>query len=349
MNRDGLTALVDCQPRAALAHLPTPLERHGDLLVKRDDQTGLAFGGSKLRALEFFVGEALRRRAKVLVVVGSPQSNFCRLTAAVAARQGLQCRLLIVGNARDGHDLSGNRWLSSLFGAELIPVDSASARETISDYLSQLQRDGVPFYFIEGGGHAPEALWGYLQASVELLTQLGTVGTMPDRLFVACGRGTTYAGFLLGLRLLDCPIPITGVSVARDQNRCRSEIHDVIDRFCRQYGLKNPVVESDIWIDDRWIGPGYDAVPPERWRIIVGQARRRGLLLDPIYTSRAMQAVLESVHRAACRTALFIHTGGLPGLFDVRLAGGLESIAEKNSLPVASAGNSQGPEHEDEN
>lgn len=320
MNRDELIALIDRQPRATLTHLPTPLEWYGDLLVKCDDQTGLAFGGSKLRMLEFFVGEALRRGAKVLVTAGSPQSNHCRLAAAAAAKCGLRCRLLIIGPEDGPSRASGNGWLSDIFGAETIPVDRVSAPEEIEDYLSRLQHEGVPFYFIEEGGHTPLALWGYLRASVELLSQLEAAGTVPERLFLACGRGTTQAGLLLGLRLLGCRIPILGASVARDQDRCMVEIREVIARFCRQYDMKNPVAESDIEVDDRWVGGGYDAVSPERWQVVTDQARRNGLLLDPLYTSRAMQALLEHTRRVPGSTALLVHTGGLPGLFDGRPA-----------------------------
>jgi 1-aminocyclopropane-1-carboxylate deaminase/D-cysteine desulfhydrase-like pyridoxal-dependent ACC family enzyme len=316
MKPEELSALIEEQPRVVLTRVPTPLEKRGNMLIKRDDLTDLAFGGTKVRMLEFHLGEALRRQAMVLVTAGSPQSNFCRLAATAAARCGLRCQLLLIDDHNSVQDLQGNRLLSRLCGAEMVHIDRASASDEIACFLSNLRQEGVPFYFIDMGGHIPLSLWGYLQLAIELKTQLDDAEVVVDRVFLACGRGTTQAGLLLGMRLLGCPICITGVSVARDRDRCKTEISSIIGRFCEQYQVKNPVTESDIEIDDRWIGPGYEIVTPERWRIVMEQARRNALLLDPLYTSRATQALLEHGCERDKSLSLLVHTGGLPGLFD---------------------------------
>ena len=319
MDRQDLQRLLATQPRAALGHFPTPLQSFSRLLVKRDDLTDLAMGGNKVRKLEFFVGEALAQDARTLVTLGSLQSNHCCLTAAAAARYGLACRLLMVGQPEEGHRLEGNRLLSALLGAEMFYIDPASARQQIDDHLDDLRRDGVPFYFIPGGGHSPTGLLGYLAASLELTAQLDELGVSPTRLFVTCGTGTTQAGLLLGLRLLGWPLRVTGVSVARSAKRCRNEIRTVIAEFCERHMLDNPVTESDIEVDEHWIGAGYDAVPPERWGVITAVAQRYALLLDPIYTGRAMQAVFDHLTQEDSGEVIFVHTGGLPGLFVSRL------------------------------
>ncbi|HUU20547.1 MAG TPA: pyridoxal-phosphate dependent enzyme [Sedimentisphaerales bacterium] len=315
MKKDDLHGLIAGRPRTCLGRFPTPLQSFSQLIVKRDDLTDLAMGGSKVRMLEFFVGEALARSAQILVTAGPLQSNHCRLTAAAAARCGLECHLLIIGQPENKHRLEGNKLLSVLLGAQLFHIDRASAKEQIDEHLTNLRKNHVPFYFISDAGHSPTGLWGYLSASLELITQLEELCVSPGRLYVACGRGTAQAGLLLGLRLLGCSLSVIGVSVARSSVRCQNEIHTVIGEFCEQHKLDNPVSETDIEIDDRWIGAGYDAVPPERWQIIAEEARRNALLLDPIYTGRTMQAVLDYVSRGGREKVIFVHTGGLPGLF----------------------------------
>jgi 1-aminocyclopropane-1-carboxylate deaminase/D-cysteine desulfhydrase-like pyridoxal-dependent ACC family enzyme len=218
----------------------------------------------------------------------------------------------------------------------MILVHRQTAREQITSHLAALQRDQVPFYFIDKAGHAPLGLWGYLNAAQELHAQFERLSRPPDRIYLACGTGTTQAGLLLGLRLLGCPVRITGVTVARTAERCQAEIEQVVEDFCHHHGLDNPLTPGDIEIDNRWVGPAYDAVPAQRWRVIAEQAGQRGLLLDPIYTSRAMQATLDSLAREQDKTTVFLHTGGLPGLFDSSLHDELDAVIRSD--PVARPG-----------
>jgi len=315
MEKDNLHSLIAAQPRMRLGYFPTPLQSFSQLIVKRDDLTDLAMGGSKVRMLEFLVGEALAQGARMLVTAGPLQSNHCRLTAAAAARCGLECHLLIIGQPENEYKLEGNKLLSTLLGAQLFHIDRASAKEQIDEHLTNLRRDHVPFYFISDAGHSPTGLWGYLAASLELITQLEGLRVSPTRLFLACGRGTTQAGLVIGLRLLGCSLPVVGVSVARSAERCQNEIRTVIAKFCEQYKLDNPVSKADVQIDDSWIGAGYDVVPLERWQVIAEEAQRDAILLDPIYTGRTMQAVLDYMSQGDKGTVIFVHTGGLPALF----------------------------------
>ena len=315
MNKNDLNGLIAARPRMRLGHFPTPLQSFSQLIVKRDDLTDLAMGGSKVRMLEFFVGEALAQNAKMLVTAGPLQSNHCRLTAAAAAQCGLACHLLTIEQRDNKHRLEGNRLLSVLLGARLFHIDRASAKEQIDEHLTNLRRNHVPFYFISDAGHSPTGLWGYLAASLELITQLEELRLSPTRLFLACGRGTAQAGLVLGLRLLGCSLPVVGVSVARSAERCQNEIRTVIAKFCEQYKLDNPVSKADVKIDDSWIGTGYDVVPSERWQVIAEEARRDAILLDPIYTGRTMQAVFDYMSRGDKGKVIFVHTGGLSALF----------------------------------
>jgi len=315
MKKDDLHGLIAARPRMRLGHFPTPLQSFSQLIVKRDDLTDLAMGGSKVLMLEFCVGEALAQSATMLVTAGSLQSNHCRLPAAAAAQCGLAFHLLTIEQRDNKHRLEGNRLLSVLLGARLFHIDRVSAKEQIDEHLTNLRRNHVPFYFISDAGHSPKGLWGYLAASLELITQLEELRVSPTRLFLACGRGTAQAGLVLGLRLLGCSLPVVGVSVARSAERCQNEIRTVIAKFCEQYKLDNPVSKADVQIDDSWIGAGYDVVPSARWEVIAEDAQRDAILLDPIYTGRTMQAVLDYMSRGDKGKVIFVHTGGLPALF----------------------------------
>jgi 1-aminocyclopropane-1-carboxylate deaminase/D-cysteine desulfhydrase-like pyridoxal-dependent ACC family enzyme len=305
--------LLKSLPRVALGKYPTPLDVFADLAVKREDLSDPAFGGNKTRALEYLVGEALAQGAKTLVTMGSRHSNHCRLTAAAAARYGLRCRLLIVDAEPVEPQLKGNRLLSHLLGAEETVIPLATARENIDAELAKLREAGESIYFIPGGGANSVGLLGYIAAGLELVEQIEALSPRDWHLYLACGTGATQAGLLLALALGRREIPVTGVCIARSAERCRREIINLSSEFCRLHAIANPLDATNIDVKDDWIGEGYGVVSPRRLEVITDTARRYALFVDPIYTGRVMEAVNES--REDGKTPLFIHTGGLPGLF----------------------------------
>jgi D-cysteine desulfhydrase family pyridoxal phosphate-dependent enzyme len=303
-----------------LAHLPTPVEpldRLSDwlggprLLVKRDDLTGLALGGNKARKLDLLCAEALASGANVLVTGGGSQSNHARMTAAAANRLGLSCHLAVAGDMPP-KEASGNLLLARLLGAELHFTgtrDYYSAEAAITDLAARLAADGHRPYAIPIGGASVTGVRAYLEAADELLGQLDSP---PDWIVVADGSGGTHAGLLAGL---GGPTRIVGVDVGT-----RPDLEDVIPALAaaaaRIAGREEPQVAPII--DHTRFGAGYGAPTDATKEAIQAAARTEGLLLDPVYTGKAMAGLIGWAREgrfAPGETVVFWHTGGTPALF----------------------------------
>jgi D-cysteine desulfhydrase family pyridoxal phosphate-dependent enzyme len=303
-----------------LAHLPTPvepLERLSEwlggprLLVKRDDLTGLALGGNKARKLELLCAEALAAGASLLVTGGGSQSNHTRMTAAAANRLGLGCHLAVAGDAKPQAP-SGNLLLNHLLGAELHFTgtrDYYAAEAAITDLAARLEADGHRPYAIPIGGASVTGVLAYLEAADELAGQLDPP---PDWVVVADGSGGTHAGLLAGLA---GRTRILGVDVGT-----RPDLDQVVPALAaaaaRAAGREEPKVEAII--DHSRFGPGYGAPTPEAREAIRAAARTEGLILDPVYTGKAMAGLIGWAREgrfAPDETVLFWHTGGAPALF----------------------------------
>ena len=200
---------IDSLPRYRLAHLPTPLEElktlsrelaGPDLLIKRDDQTGLALGGNKTRKLEFLVGAALEQGADTLVTLGAAQSNHCRQTAAAAAKAGLRCELILNGKKPDV--ANGNLLLNELLGANLHWIDRPQRAAKLSELDAQLRAQGRKPYVIPVGGSNGVGATGYVVAMLELAEQLRASGRRVDHHVFGTSSGGTQAGIVLGARII---------------------------------------------------------------------------------------------------------------------------------------------------
>ncbi|MDJ0942748.1 MAG: D-cysteine desulfhydrase family protein [Kiloniellales bacterium] len=323
---------LDSFPRAALGHLPTPLEPLPNLsasigrrlFVKRDDCTGLALGGNKVRQLEFYLGEALAQRADTVLITGAVQSNFVRLAAAAACKLGLACEVQLedrVPGKGETYRRSGNALLDRLFGAVIHHYpdgeDEAGADRRIKEIAEALKAEGRRPYVIPlAPGHPPLGALGYVAAAQELLAQCGAAGLGFDEIVVASGSGHTHAGLLFGLRALGCDLPVTGICV----RRAAGLQHPRIVRRCREIAelieAPNPVADADVLVDDRDLAPGYGRLNPAVREAVDLAARREGLLLDPVYTGRTLAGLLRRAEALAeGARLLFVHTGGTPALF----------------------------------
>lgn len=320
-------------PKIPLAQLPTPLEpldRLADwlggprILVKRDDQTGLALGGNKARKLEYLCAEAIEAGADVLVTGGGHQSNHVRMTAAAANRLGLAAHLVLGGERPAA--MSGNLLLDRLLGAT---VEFSGAEEyyeveaAIEDAASRLGAAGRrPFVLPIGGASVTGAL-AYVEAADELMKQAGDAGLTVDRIFVADGSGGTHAGLLAGL---PAGVHMIGVDVGTRPDldayvpKRAAEVADVAGR---------PAPPTQAVVDHDHFGKGYGSLTPECTEALRTTARRCGLLLDPVYTGKAMAALFTWVRGGRVgedETVVFWHTGGTPALFarhyEERLAAG---------------------------
>ncbi|MGI4877867.1 MAG: D-cysteine desulfhydrase [Janthinobacterium lividum] len=296
-----------------------------DLWIKRDDLLGLAGGGNKTRKLEFLVADALAQGADTLVTVGAVQSNHCRLTLAAAVREGLKCRLVLEERVPGSYraDASGNNLLFDLLGVEAVTVvpagtDLAAAMQSVVDELAAEGRKG---YAIVGGGSNPLGALGYVACAEELLAQSFDMGVAFDRIVVASGSAGTHAGLLVGLTGANANIPLTGINVRRTQAEQEANVHALAEATATFAGLAGGIPRASVVALDRWVGPGYSLPTPGMVEAVRLLAAHEGVLLDPVYTGKAMAGLIALVREGAFargERVLFVHTGGAPVLFAYR-------------------------------
>lgn len=320
-------------PRAELAHKPTPVDEmknlsafvgNTKLYVKRDDCTGLAFGGNKVRQLEFYFGEAMAQSADTVLITGAIQSNFVRLTAAAACKLGMQCHIQLedrVAGVDQVYKNSGNVLLDRMFGANLHYYDKgedeAGADKRIRNMAHSLKEQGRQPYVIPlAPGHPPLGSLGYVLSAYELIDQMKKINLHFDEIVVASGSGHTHAGLLFGLRALDCYTMVTGVCVRRDAAAQRKRILDHCIEIAKLLGMDSPVEEGDIRLNDDFLAPGYGKTNPPTMEAIKLAAQMEGLIVDPTYTAKSMAGFIDIARNTESEHAmLFIHTGGQPAVF----------------------------------
>jgi D-cysteine desulfhydrase family pyridoxal phosphate-dependent enzyme len=294
-------------------HAPTPLDEAPRLsaelglrlLVKRDDQTGLALGGNKARKLELLVADAIARGCDTLIATGGAQSNFARMAAAAAARCGLACHLVLSGSAPE-HD-SGNLVLDRLFGATIEFAGTEHWGELETRVAAVAAKLGARAYPMPVGGSTPLGALGYVDAASELLAQIGRA---PDWIVVADGSGGTHAGLLAGLPR---EVQVLGVDVARPPVPLVQHVAKLATATAALAGRGSPPNEP-IVVDHA--GPGYGAISDEARAAVQLAARTEGLVLDPVYTGKAMAGLIAAARAGRIGgTVVFWHTGGSPALF----------------------------------
>jgi D-cysteine desulfhydrase family pyridoxal phosphate-dependent enzyme len=313
-------------PRIRIAHLPTLVEllprlstalQGPRLLVKRDDQTGLALGGNKVRKLEFLLAEALANGARTLVTVGAAQSNHCRQTAALAARAGLDCVLVLGGSPPDRS--TGNLLLDEYFGAELV-WSGALKRDTV---LQQVFQDawsaGRRPYLIPLGGSTPVGAAGYMLAMQEYIAQAAERADLrADWIVLASSSGGTQAGLLAGARQAGWPGRILGISIDRPAPELQEIVAGLAQAAADLFGKPGSFSPGEVLVNDQFLGAGYGVVGPPEQEAIRLFARQEGLLLDPVYTGRAAAGMISLIRTGffnPSESVLFWHTGGTPAVF----------------------------------
>ncbi|HLE16551.1 MAG TPA: D-cysteine desulfhydrase family protein [Anaerolineales bacterium] len=307
--------------RVRFANLPTPVEPMPRLsaaldgprlLVKRDDLTGLAFGGNKTRKLEFLLAEARAHGARTLITAGAVQSNHCRQTAAAAARFGYDCILVLAGEKPGG--ISGNLLLDHVFGAEIVWTGRATRRQAL-DQAYQAARDGGRRpYLIPYGGSSPTGALAYAGALMELLEQ----GTRPDWVIFPSSSGGTQAGLALGAYLGDYPGKVLGISIDEPAGVLQERVAELAGKAAGLLGEALVIHPAEVLVNDSYLGQGYGVMgEPEREAVRLF-AHQEGLLLDPVYTGRAAAGLIDLIRKGRFgkdETVLFWHTGGGPALF----------------------------------
>ncbi len=318
-------------PRVRLAHLPTPLEPlerlSADLggppvFVKRDDMTGLAFGGNKTRKLEFLLADAGIAGADTVITAGGLQSNHVRQTAAAANRLGLACHL-VLQRYLDWPDAayleSGNLLLDGLLGARIHVAPPDRPRDEVVARLSdRLAAQGARPYVIPAGGSNAVGGLGYAAAAGEILDQCEAMGIDLGTVVFATASGGTQGGLIAGFALREAAVEVVGVNVDAKDPDLADKVARVAQGTAGLLGLGKRDVAGRVTIADGFGGEAYGVPTPEMQETLRVLARREALVLDPVYTGKAMAGLIGLVRQgrfAASRAVVFIHTGGLPGLF----------------------------------
>src|SRR5205823_1236756 len=319
---------IEALPRFRLAQLPTPIEELKSLsrelggpklLIKRDDQTSLALGGNKTRKLEFLVGQALEQGADTLVTAGAAQSNHCRQTAAAAARAGLRCELVLNGTKPELPN--GNLLLDELLGAHIHWVQRSEREAKLNEIADELRKQGSKPYVIPVGGSNGVGATGYVLAMMELAQQLDGMNRRIDHVIFASSSGGTQAGIVVGAKVTGFKGKVHGVSidwVESDAATYERELADIADEAAKYVGFNAQFAACDFTVVYDYLGDGYGIVGDLEREAIRLLASREGIVVDPVYTGRAMGALLDSIRKKAFRsdeTVLFWHTGGAPALF----------------------------------
>ena len=317
------------KPRLRFAHLPTPIEAMPrlsaalggpQLWVKRDDQSGLAFGGNKTRKLEYLLGDARAEGAKTLISAGAVQSNHCRQTVAAAAKFGFDCILVLFGDPPDPPD--GNHLLHHLLGAEIVFTEREAVQDKLEEVFLQAQSEGRKPYLIPYGGSNPIGAMGYVNAMLELVCQY----VNPDWIVFPSSSGGTQAGMLVGAQVSGFKGKILGISVDEPAAVLKPRVAELASATAAYIGETWQFKVEDVFVNDDYTGEGYAMMGEPEIEAIRLFAQQEALLVDPVYTGRAAAGMIDLIRKGFFRreeTVLFWHTGGSPALFAEKYQGRL--------------------------
>ena len=316
---------LDKLPRTNLVNLPTPLEEMPRLTkilngphlwIKRDDCTGLAFGGNKERKTEFVMADALSKKADVVITTGAIQSNHVRATTAAARKLGLKAVLVLYGAKPKTYD--GNLLLDHLLGAEIRFINGKEQKPNPMDEVAkELTKKGHVPYIIPEGASYPVGALSYVNAMLELLTQAQDMKLKINCVVHASGSGGTQAGLVLANKALESKIIIDGICLEPNSDWLAKKTVEIANGAAKLLDIKVTVAPNDVTLIEEYAGE-YGKLTPEISNTIKLVAQTEGILLDPVYTGKAMAGLIEMIrhnHFKKDDNVVFIHTGGTPALF----------------------------------
>lgn len=321
--------MIKIPEKISLANLPTKIEKlerlteylgGPNIYVKRDDQTGTEVSGNKVRKLEFSVKEAQIQGCNLLITCGGIQSNHARATAAVAAKLGMKSCLVLRGNENTIPD--GNHFLNLLFGADIrfvSPEDYKNRRmEIMEDIKREFESCGLKPYIIPEGASNGIGSFGYYTAMEEIIRQQKEMGIQFDGIVLAVGSGGTYAGLQLANKAFGNNGKIHGINVCDNEEYFVNKIYEILEESKKYYSEEISISKADISIIDGYVGAGYAKSRSEELEFISFIAKLEGLILDPVYSGKAMYGMVQEIKKGrfeGYNNLLFIHTGGIFGLF----------------------------------
>lgn len=319
-------------PRLQLANLPTPLQalerlqsrRPGPKIwLKRDDLSGCALSGNKIRKLEYSLAQALEEGCDTVITCGGLQSNHCRATALLCAQLGLSCHLVLRGEMPECGD--GNLLLDQLAGAKISAYPAGQYQRELPALLEKWRQHYAAArrraFIIPTGASDAIGVWGYFSACAELADDCQKAGIAPSHIVCATGSGGTQAGLSAGAHYYFPKASVWGVNVCDDEAWFLSKVGQDLRDWQQRYALTLPVDELKVQVIDGYVGPGYAQAGPEVYQCIAEIAATEGVLLDPVYTGKAFHALLEERDKGRFGLEgdiVFVHTGGIFGLFPHR-------------------------------
>ncbi len=322
-----------------LAHLPTPMERTKALslelngpaiYIKRDDQTGLAFGGNKARKLEFILADALIKKSDVFITSGGIQSNWCRQTAAAARAFGIKPILVLFKRPEAPKGYDGNLLLDFILDAdiriiELKEDEKVNTEEIISRIADDEKEKGHNPYIAPVGGSRvggsmkePLGAISYTKAFLEIYRDAKKKKIRISHIVLATGSGGTQAGLIVGARALGTDIEIVGISVSREKESVKKNVSAIADDTAEALGLSMTFSPEEVVVFDEYLGEGYGILNQEIADAIRLVAKKEGIILDPVYTGKAMAGMIGLARKGYFTKGdgvVFLHTGGTPAIF----------------------------------
>jgi len=328
--KGGMDKKMIIPEHLALANLPTKIEKlerltailgGPNIYIKRDDQTGTEYSGNKIRKLEFSVKEALDRKCNVLITCGGIQSNHCRATAAIAAKLGLKsCLVLRYGDEKPPVD--GNYFLDRVLGADIkiiSPDDYKNKRQEIMESIKkEYDSNGYNAYIIPEGASNGIGTFGYFNCMKEIKEQEKELGIEFDTIVLTIGSGGTYAGMVLANKIFNTNKRIVGVNICDNEEIFRNRVKQLIEESKEYLKEDVKITDKEINIIDGYVGRGYALSRKEEIEFIYDFGKLEGIVLDPVYTGKCMYGLIEEIKKGKfndSKNILFIHTGGLFGLF----------------------------------
>ena len=318
-------------PRIRITHGPTPLEfmprltealGGPNLYVKRDDCTGLGTGGNKTRKLEFLMADALALNADTIITQGATQSNHARQTAAIAAKLGLRCEILLedrTGSKVDEYKHSGNVFLDHLYGAHVRELPGgANMNAAMEMRAGELRVKGRRPYIIPGGGSNPIGALGYVVCALEMVDQFNNLGLDVSHVVHATGSAGTQAGLLAGLQGTRSLIPVLGIGVRAAKEAQETSVFNLAVKTAELLGVPGAVPRESVVANCDYVGGGYGIPTPGMVEAVTMLARLEGILLDPVYSGKGMAGLIDLCRKGFFKkdeNVVFVHTGGAVALY----------------------------------
>ncbi|MFX0114380.1 MAG: D-cysteine desulfhydrase family protein [Candidatus Hodarchaeota archaeon] len=317
---------LDSIPRIHLCLLPTPivplqrLTKHlggAKIFIKRDDLTGIAFGGNKNRKLEFLLADAREKKADVIVTEGALQSNHCLQTAACSSKLGLECELVLSGE--DPKTITGNLLLDQILDVRIHRVKDRAERKIVMNEIEENLRSlGKTAYIIPSGGSTKIGALGYLNCASEISKQSKEMAVTFDYFVHSSGSGGTQSGILIGKELYYPELEVLGISDGESKEALEAKIKGIIKEFNDEWGLDLRIHKDTIKVLEGYFGEGYGIPSQEMISTVKQIAKLEGIFLDPVYNGKAMVGLIDLIRSEAIsrdQNVLFLHSGGGPSIF----------------------------------